>query len=384
MRETLTARTLDSLDNVDAAEWNKLTASEYPFLRHEFLVALERQNCLGHNTGWIPRHLVFEDKQHHLIAALPMYLKHNSFGEFVFDWAWADAYHRSGMPYYPKLVVAAPFTPATGPRILVAKEHRSSDLQASVIKTAIEVAKDLNVSSLHWLFTQNPNPPSEHSLLRRVGCQFHWRNRDYQNFDDFLSNLTSKKRKQIKRERRQVADAGIRIKRVSGLEANPEQWRTFYNHYCSTFAEYGNYPALNLAFFTEIAATMGEQIMLVLAYRGNSIVASSYFLIGKNVLYGRYWGCSEKHSGLHFEACYYQGIDYCIEHHLEYFEPGAQGEHKISRGFLPTKTWSLHWIQNEQFSTAIAKFLAQESEHIELYIKDLDKHSPYRSAPNPC
>jgi len=384
MSETLTAHTIDSLDNIDAAAWNKLTASEYPFLRHEFLAALERQHCLGQNTGWMPQHLVFEDKQHYLIAALPMYLKHNSFGEFVFDWTWAEAYHRNSIPYYPKLVVAAPFTPATGPRILIAKEHNSNDLQSSVIDTAIEVAKNLNVSSLHWLFTQNPSPPSEHSLLHRVGCQFHWHNRNYYIFDDFLSDLTSKKRKQIKRERRQVADAGIRIKRVPGLEATRDQWQTFYKHYCSTFAEYGNYPALTLGFFTEIAATMGEQIMLLLAYRGNSVVASSYFLIGKNVLYGRYWGCSEKHPGLHFEACYYQGIEYCIEHHLEHFEPGAQGEHKISRGFLPTKTRSLHWILNEQFSAAIAKFLTREADQMELYIKELDKHSPYKSAPNPC
>lgn len=384
MSESLTARSVDNLDDVDASDWNRLTASEYPFLRHEFLVALERHNCLGQNTGWIPQHLVFEDEQHHLIGALPMYLKHNSFGEFVFDWAWADAHHRNGIRYYPKLVVAAPFTPATGPRILVAKEHSSNDLQSSIIDATIEIAKKINVSSLHWLFTLNPNPPSKYSLLRRVGCQFHWHNREYRNFDDFLSNLTSKKRKQIKRERRQVTDAGICIKRVSGLEANPDQWRTFYKHYCSTFAEYGNFPALSLEFFTEIATTMGEQIMLVLAYRGDSIIASSYFLIGKNVLYGRYWGCTEKHSGLHFEACYYQGIDYCIEHHLEHFEPGAQGEHKISRGFLPTKTWSLHWILNEQFSAAIAKFLTREADHMELYIKELDKHSPYKSAPNPC
>ncbi len=378
MSDSITAQTIDTLDDIVASDWNRLTESKYPFLRHEFLAAMERQDCVGNNTGWLPHHLIFENDRRTLIAALPMYIKHNSFGEFVFDWAWADAYHHHGLAYYPKLVIAAPFTPATGPRILIDKTYRSTDLESTIIDSTIAIAHEQNFSSLHCLFPEKATSKSQDEILIRVGCQFHWQNRSYENFDDFLSCLKSKKRKQIKRERRQIIDAGARIERIQGGDVSSDQWRAFYQHYCSTFDQHGNFPALTLEFFTEIGRTMGEQILLVLVYRGDAIIASSFFLIGHDTLYGRYWGSSENHPCLHFEACYYQGIEYCIERGIHRFEPGAQGEHKISRGFLPTKTWSWHWIKEPAFKTAIAKFIDRETAHMELYMAELGQHSPYK------
>lgn len=381
MSEPITARTIDSLSDVSCSDWNRLTESQYPFLRYEFLVGLEQQDCLGDKTGWLPQHLIFETDRQRVIAALPMYIKHNSFGEFVFDWAWADAYHQNGLPYYPKLVIAAPFTPATGPRILIDKAYRTSDFESTILEYAIKLTQERNFSSLHCLFPQHSLPTSKYKFLSRVGCQFHWRNQGYASFDDFLNCLTSKKRKQIKRERRQVHDAGIRIDRIPGGDVTDRQWRIFYQHYCSTFDQYGNFPALTAEFFDEIARTMGEQVLLVLAYHGDAIVGSSYFLIGHDTLYGRYWGCSDNHPYLHFEACYYQGIEYCIEQGLCRFEPGAQGEHKISRGFLPTKTWSWHWIQEPAFESAIERFVDREAKRMELYMMELGQHSPYKNVP---
>ncbi|MGH8557484.1 MAG: GNAT family N-acetyltransferase [Methylococcales bacterium] len=378
MPDSLRSRILGNLDEIDPESWNALTRFEYPFLRHEFLSTLERQGCLGRRTGWKPAHLIFENAQGELIAGLPMYLKSNSFGEFVFDWAWADAYHRNGLEYYPKLVVAAPFTPATGPRILIAEGYRSAELYRKVMTTGIETAKHLEVSGLHVLFSNNPKDLEHPDLLRRAGCQFHWTNRGYTEFGDFTDRLTAKKRKLVKRERRLIADSGIELERIPGNEVSTQQWLEFYTHYQSTFNRYGNFPALTPEFFFETARTMGEQILLVIARRAHRVIASSYFLVGRSALYGRYWGCSEEIPGLHFEACYYQGIEYCIENKLACFEPGAQGEHKISRGFLPTRTWSGHWIKDSRFRAAIAQFLQQENFRMTQYINDQNQHSPYR------
>lgn len=374
----LTCRIVGQLREVDQNAWNALTQSHFPFLKHEFLTNLEQYNCLGERTGWTPAHLIFENTDGLLVAGLPMYLKSNSFGEFVFDWSWADAYHRNGQNYYPKLVVASPFTPATGPRLLIDKRYQSESLQNWILKSAIETAKNLDVSGLHLLFTDKPLDFKELHLLRRVGCQFHWKNQGYTQFSDFTDSLTAKKRKQIKRERRRVAEAGIRLQRIPGNEVSEQQWTEFYRHYQSTFIQHGNFPVLTLNFFIETARTMGKQILLVAAYHEESMIASSYFLVGESALYGRYWGCSEAVPGLHFEACYYQGIEYCIENDLQCFEPGAQGEHKISRGFLPTPTWSSHWIKDHRFRHAIARFLDHETLQMKGYINDLNQHSPYK------
>jgi uncharacterized protein len=378
MSKPLRSRIVGTLDEIDPKAWNALTRSEYPFLRHEFLVSLERHGCLGHRTGWKPAYFIFEGAEKELIAGLPMYLKSNSFGEFVFDWSWADAYHRNGLEYYPKLVIAAPFTPATGPRILIAEGYRSPEMVERVINSLIEIATHFGVSGLHILFSSNQLDLEHPDLLRRVGCQFHWTNAGYSEFNDFTDLLTSKKRKLINRERRRVTETRIEMERLSGKDVSEKLWSEFYTHYQSTFYQHGNFPALSREFFMETGRTMGDQILLVIARRQNRIIASAYFLVGQSALYGRYWGCAEEISGLHFEACYYQGIEYCIEKQLARFEPGAQGEHKISRGFLPTRTWSGHWIKDIRFRQAIAQFVRHEKLQIDRYIADLNRLSPYR------
>ncbi|MGH8474307.1 MAG: GNAT family N-acetyltransferase, partial [Methylococcales bacterium] len=322
--------------------------------------------------------LIFENNRGELIAGLPMYLKSNSFGEFVFDWSWADAYHRNGLEYYPKLVIAAPFTPATGPRLLIAAGHRSAQMSMSVLETAIDCARQLRVSGLHILFSNQSLDFQHPDLLRRVACQFHWKNPGYESFADFLDRLTAKRRKEIKRERRRVRECAIELERIPGHAVSDAQWAEFYCHYESTFDQHGNFAAITPAFFQDIARTMGEQILLVIASRRKRMIASAFFLVGQAALYGRYWGCSEEIPGMHFETCYYQGIEYCIENKLACFEPGAQGEHKISRGFLPTRTWSGHWIKDPRFRSAIEAFLQQEKLRINETMLELNQHSPYR------
>ncbi len=378
MTTNLTAKTIRSINEVDRESWNALTNSKYPFLRHEFLSALENHGCLGEKTGWIPEHLVFLDNDANLVAAIPMYLKHNSFGEFVFDWGWADAYRRAGLSYYPKLVVASPFTPASSPKILMLPKYSSAMLLESIIDSAIDYTDHCCVSSIHWLFTSEWEVKNAPQLLVRTGYQFHWENMEYRCFDDFLANLASRKRKQIKKERRQALESGIEVHLVPGAQLERYEWKVFHKLYCSTFLKHGNYPALTLAFFMEIAESMGDQILIVLARQSGKIIAASFFFVGEDVLYGRYWGCSNDIPGLHFEACYYQGLEYCIERGLKRFEPGAQGEHKISRGFLPTKTYSLHWVRHPQFRSAIVEFLAQEKEFICDNIHRLNKRSPFK------
>jgi predicted N-acyltransferase len=371
------ARHVARLAEVEPRAWNTLNGADIPFLRHEFLSALEEQGCVNRRIGWVPRHLLVEQGAGRLVAALPMYLKFNSFGEFVFDWAWADGYERAGLAYYPKLVVAAPFTPATGPRLLLAPEA-TGETAAEVLRLAVEAARSTGVSSLHWLFATDPLLAESPQLLRRVGCQFHWENRGYGGFDDFLGELTSKRRKEIQRERRLVREAGIELVRLKGSEVEPKTWRIVHELYCSTFAKFGNYPALNERFFRSIAESMGDGVLVVLALRHGEIVGFAYFLVGPDALYGRYWGCTEEIPALHFEACYYQGIEFCIEEGLRRFEPGAQGEHKISRGFLPTRTWSYHWIAHGEFRRLIARFLEREDAAMQDHIAELEARSPYK------
>ncbi|MDV3241079.1 MAG: GNAT family N-acetyltransferase [Methylocaldum sp.] len=375
----LRSRIIRNIGAVEPEAWNALTDGAYPFLRHEFLLALEECGCLGEHVGWIPYHVVIEDSERRLVGALPAYLKLNSFGEFVFDWAWADAYERAGMPYYPKLVVASPFTPATGPRLLIPPERYSDSLAEAAVESAIEAARDAGVSSLHWLFTQDRVLLHSERVLKRLGCQFHWENRGYRDFEDFLSGFTAKRRKEVKRERRQVREASVELRRIRGDRVEPDIWRTVYELYRSTFARHGNYPALTLEFFEAIAAKMGEQILLVLAERHGRIVGAAFFLVGRDALYGRYWGCTEDVTALHFEACYYQGIEYCIDEGLCRFEPGAQGEHKVSRGFLPTETWSAHWLADVGFRDPIARFLEREMGLVRAYMSELNAHSPFKN-----
>ena len=334
--------THDSIDAIPAADWNRLADPDTPFLRHELLAAMERHGCVGEGLGWLPRHLTLRDGRGELVAAAPCYLKLNSYGEFVFDWSWADAYRRCGLRYYPKLVIASPYTPATGPRILVADGPRQDEYAAALIQGSLELAEDLGVSSLHWLFTTEAETRNleGQGFMRRLGCQFHWDNPGYEDFDHFLGAFSSAKRKQVKRERRRVAEAGIGFRLLSGQEIRDDEWTTFHQLYCSTFDKRGGIPTLSLGFFQEIGRTLADRCLLVLAYHQGEIVAAAFNLVGTRSLYGRHWGCFADFHSLHFEACYYQGLEFCIQRGLSRFEPGAQGEHKISRGFLPTPTWS--------------------------------------------
>jgi predicted N-acyltransferase len=372
--------THSAIADLPADQWNRLAGDDSPFLRHEFLDAMERHACVGESLGWVPQHLALRDQDDQLVAAAPCYLKFNSYGEFVFDWSWADAYRRKGLRYYPKLVVASPYTPATGPRLLTGNSPARERHARTLIQGAIRVAEDAGVSSLHWLFTADDEQTllERQGLLRRVGCQFHWHNRDYGSFDDFLGTFTAEKRKKVKRERRRVSEAGVRVRRIRGDQVTEAEWATFHRLYCDTFDKRGGIPTFSLPFFQTIGETMGESLLLVLAEYDNDIVAAAFNLIGARSLYGRHWGCFQDFHSLHFEACYYQGLDYCIENRLARFEPGAQGEHKVSRGFLPTPTWSAHWIADPVFHDAIARFVSLEAEGMDDYLQEMRTHSPYR------
>jgi len=383
-----TLSTHDAIREIPATDWNRLAGNDSPFLRHEFLAAMERHGCVGEALGWIPHHLALRDAAGTLVAAAPCYIKFNSYGELVFDWAWADAYQRQGLAYYPKLVVASPYTPATGPRLLTGETPKREEYARALADGAVRVAERLGVSSLHWLFTTRPETDllETRGLLRRVGCQFHWTNPGYHAFDDFLATFTAEKRKKVKRERRRVQEAGVRIVRRRGDEVSEAEWVRFHWLYRDTFDKRGGLPTLTLPFFQEIGETMGSDLLLVFAYHGqtqgkDAIVAAAFNLIGEHALFGRHWGCSKDFHSLHFEACYYQGLDYCIENGLTRFEPGAQGEHKVSRGFLPTPTWSAHWIADPRFRAAIARFLTNETEGMTEYHEEMHGHSPYRAPP---
>ncbi len=321
-----------------------------------------------------------------MLGAAPLYLKFNSYGEFVFDWSWAEAYRRHGLPYYPKLVGAIPYTPATSPRLLLAPGQPHPEITArAMVDYVLEEARRQRWSSIHWLF---PTPAEieqlqSQSFLPRIGCQFHWRNRGYRDFQDFLDTLTAKRRKNINRERRLVREAGLELQILNGRELSEAQWRIVHEFYRSTFERLGGMPTLTLPFFQDIAETLGDRLMLVLAFDQGREVAGAISFRSASTLYGRHWGCRADHDSLHFEACYYQGLDYCIQQGLQRFEPGAQGEHKIYRGFLPTLTHSAHWIAHPGFRQVITDFLDRETPAVRQYAQELLQHSPYRDEVTP-
>ncbi|MDP1707867.1 MAG: GNAT family N-acetyltransferase [Gammaproteobacteria bacterium] len=367
------------LDNIAAAAWNALAGNDNPFLRHEFLVALERHGCVGRHAGWVPQHITAYDRGQ-LVGAAPMYLKYNSHGEFVFDWAWAEAYERNGMPYYPKLVVAVPYTPATGPRLLLADSIDQEVVAGGLVEAILDHARRLQTSSVHWLFTTEHDTTllERHGFMRRSGFQFHWHNPGYRDFSDFLSSLSAEKRKKIKQERRRVREAGIEIEILSGHQVSAEQWKLFHAFYCSTFDRKGGSASLTLEFFMEIGRSLAEHVVLVLAQHDGKYVAGAFNLRGGDTLYGRHWGCAADFHGLHFECCYYSLMEYCISHRLVRFEAGAQGEHKLARGFLPTPTWSAHWFAHPAFSAAVQDFLTRETFALQPHLEELHAHSPFK------
>ena len=380
---SLRLKSVDSLAEISAGDWNQFNHDEQPFLSHEFLYGLEKYACLGQHVGWFPRHILAYDEQDQLVAAMPCYEKHNSFGEFVFDWQWASAYERAGLDYYPKLVSSVPFSPLTGQRLLskqgYAEDANLVPLFSDYIKQLVEQEQ---YSSSHILFLpeQQEQAFSEDGFLSRLGYQYHWHNREYRDFDDFLAGFSSKKRRNVKRERRLTSEIdGISIEQCYANELDSEAWQAVFQCYQNTFHEKGNYPSLTLAFFQHLGATIGEQIVLFIAKKDEQIVATSICFKSKHTLYGRYWGCLESFDCLHFELCFYQGIEYCIANGLQCFEPGAQGEHKITRGFLPQKTWSSHWIALEPFREGIGRFLEQEKRYYEKEIyQQLMDLSPFK------
>ncbi len=370
----------DSIDEIDANAWNRLAGDAYPFLKHQFFAAAERSGCVSPDTGWTPRHIALYATDGRLRAAMPLYEKSHSWGEFVFDWSWAQAYQRAGIDYYPKLVSAVPFTPAPSTRILL-DDASDTDLAQSLLESAIALAKDTNCSSFHVLFPDS----DELAVLRQSGlqlrkdCQFHWYNQGYRNFDDFLAKFSSAKRKKAKRERRRVAEDGITFRFLHGEDADRSLWKDVYQLIGITFLRRGTMPYFDLDFFLEVSRQLPGSILLVLAERQGTLIAAAVFYESANVLYGRYWGADAHYNSLHFETCYYQGIEYCIANNKKIFEPGTQGEHKISRGFMPTTTWSAHWLARPEFYAAIRSYLREEGRHIDRYMDAAGSHSPYRA-----
>lgn len=372
----------DRLTSLDAGAWNALAGHDYPFLRHEFLASLERTGCVGADSGWTPRLITLEDAQG-LAAAAPAWLKHHSYGEFVFDFAWAQAYHRHGLSYYPKLVLAAPFTPASGPRLLVRADLDRDALLPTLIAAVEQEARQLGCSSVHALFPTSQDQAALHrqGWLERKDCQFHWYNRGWQSFDDYLGSFTAEKRKKARRERRRVHEAGIRFSTVFGHEASERELLAAWQLHRITFLRRGNEPYLNAESFLELGRQLGKSLMLKLAVLEQDTVACAIFFVGSDTLYGRYWGAAEAFHSLHFETCYHQGIEFCIEHGLSRFEPGTQGEHKVSRGFEPTPTTSAHRIFDERFSHAIDDYLARERGAVDRYADEIRQHVPFRVEP---
>ncbi|ESS67312.1 hypothetical protein MGMO_168c00040 [Methyloglobulus morosus KoM1] len=370
---------ITAIDQVDSQAWNALAGDGYPFIRHEFLLALEESGCVSRQTGWQPLHLlVWENAE--LVAGMPLYLKGHSRGEYVFDHQWVYAYGQNGGDYYPKWLTAIPFTPCQGVRIAVkdpTDQHQITGLLVDFIKNKSEQA---GISSWHCLFPvgEQLDKLRNFDLLVREGVQFQWFNRNYQTFDDFLSTFNHSKRKMLKRERRKVAEQGITMIRLSGKEASEQQWQVFYDFYQMTYLKHGMPPYLNLDFFLRCAERMGDQLLLVFALKDGTYVGAALSFVGGDTLYGRYWGCHEEYNALHFEACYYQGLDYCIEHGLQRFDSGAQGEHKIARGFEPVTTYSAHWFQDERFAKAIEQFLLREKSAVQFYKDDATNYLPFK------
>ena len=372
-----------SLSEIDESHWDSLGDPGYPFTRHAFLYGLEKHDCLE-PFGWHPVYFSIQQDET-LIAALPCYIKTNSYGELVFDHAWSQAYQRSGLDYYPKLVTAIPYTPATGERFLinqtiVSDEAARQELRLQLSSAATLFCQQHKLSSWHILFADQSvlRGLKSRDILLRSDIQFHWQNHQYTDFDHFLASLSSRKRKNIRKERIAAHQHGLEIKMREGHELDAKEWSKVHELYAGIYYRKYGTATLSQAFFQHLGDSLGDRVLVVSASEANDIVASSVFFRSDSRLYGRVWGCEGYARDLHFECCYYQGIDYCIANQLEWFDPGAQGEHKLSRGFLPRKTWSGHWIAEPEFRTAIAGFLRQENQHINDYQTQLMQHSPYR------
>jgi uncharacterized protein len=370
-----------SISAIDPAAWDALVADGAPFLRHAFLAGLETSGSVGGHTGWIPVPITLHDERG-LAAAAPAYVKTHSYGEFVFDFSWAQAYAQHGLSYYPKLVIGVPFTPATAPRLLVRPDLDAAEWRRRLVSAIEEFAAARHMSSAHGLFVSADDGRAFDAAgwLARSDVQFHWNNRGYADYDAFLETFTTKFRKNARRERRRVAEAGVTCETLLGPDLDRRAIDEVYELHRDTFVRHGHEPYLTRAFFRLLPAALGESFMVKRARHDGKTVAASVFYWNRDALYGRYWGTNENFHSLHFELCYHQGIDFCLERGIARFEPGTQGEHKVSRGFVPTRTVSRHWIVDERFRAAIGDYLEREGAHVSSYADEINRHVPYREA----
>jgi uncharacterized protein len=389
----LTAAVIGRIAEVAAHDWDALDRSGHPFLKHAFLDALEVTGCVGADSGWIPAHLVLRDSRSgKLVAAVPQYLKTHSWGEFVFDWSWAQSYQRSGLEYYPKQLSAIPFTPVTGPRFLLATRLQDAgtpvddasqhDLRDQLAALLLQSARHAAASGAHVNFTlaEDQAALERAGFMRRHDCRFLWHNRGYRTFDDFLATFRADKRKKVKRERRKVEESGIAFRSLAGEDIDADLWRTIFGFSERTFLRHGNGHYLNVEFLQRVAAALPGSVVVKVAERAGLPIAAAIFFAGGGWLYGRYWGSAVQEDSLHFEACYYQGIEHCIEHGLQVFDPGTQGEHKLARGFEPTRTTSAHWLEHAGFRNAVARYLERERAAVDGYIEAARQHLPFQRA----
>jgi uncharacterized protein len=375
MSKNLSVEFITSIKEVSATDWDALIDG-MPLLSHAFLSALENSGSVGQGTGWNPQPLIVrQDKKP--VGAMPLYLKNHSYGEYVFDWAWADAYERSGLNYYPKLLSAIPFSPITSERLLC----KSAETQLLMIEALETVMHQHNLSSAHVLFPDDASAKQFEAAgwLKRTGVQFRWQNKSYANFEEFLATLSHDKRKKIHQERKKIQNAGVTCRWIKGTEIKESDWDFFYQCYANTYREHHSTPYLTRAFFSEIGKTMPENILLIVAEIGGEPIASTFNLHNKTTLYGRYWGATQFVSALHFELCYYQAQQFCIAEKITFFEGGAQGEHKLARGFEPRPTCSYHKIAHPDFEEAIKQFLSRESEGIAAYTNELEERVPFKN-----
>ena len=380
--ETKSVKVLGSIHEVPPAGWDACAGADNPFVGHAFFAALEDSGSVSPDTGWLPRHLALYDDAGGVLACAPLYLKSHSYGEYVFDWGWAEAYERAGGRYYPKLQMAVPFTPITGRRLLL-RPDAPAEAADTLAGAMVQLAQQLQVSSLHVTFPTAGEwrRLGQLGFLTRIGCQYHWQNRGYGCFDDFLAELSSRKRKAIRKERAGVHSQGVAIRCLTGSAIEDRHWQAFYGFYRDTHARKWGHAYLNRDFFSRLGKVMAERIVLVMAEAPDGrLVGGALNLIGGDALYGRYWGCTEDYRFLHFESCYYQAIDFAIANGLQRVEAGAQGEHKIQRGYLPETTYSAHWIADPGLRRAIDQFLARERPAVEQEIGFLAAESPFRKS----
>ena len=376
-------RIIGEIREISSDEWDACAGADDPFVCHAFLAALEKSGSVSVETGWMPHHLVLEDENSVILAVAPLYLKNHSYGEYVFDSGWADALHRVGGEYYPKLQAAVPFTPVTGRRFLVRQDlthEKQRVLQRAILSGLVQLAERLKISSFHITFPskQEWQLCGELGLLQRTDRQFHWINDEFKNFDDFLAALSSRKRKGIRKERRAIAEKDVIIQTLSGDQIEERHWDAFYSFYQDTSNRKWGQAYLNRDFFSRLGKSMGKKVLLIMAEYEGRFVGGAMNMIGADTLYGRYWGCLESFKFLHFEVCYYQAMEFAIKAGLKKIEAGAQGLHKLQRGYLPNATYSAHWIADTGFREAVESFLIKETDAINDEIDSLADHSPFK------